>query len=417
MFCTTPKYNSYNRGYGMMLNPIRSDRSRGMSNKIVPELDVSSEGLYEMRKAARTDIDAYPSSILSISEEGWTGSDDNTSSCESIFWESLRDSEFQDNSNHNHSDYNNSGRSLARNSMVHEQLLSPLKNSKSSLAKLRLCDDYSTIEFPNELVLGNYRNSMWGPPISPICQLSQSPNYRFFPDYRRVFTNPYMTYKAVTAQDVEQRSRDCQDQVNSTLDELQDECFLLAFFDDAEELRIMLSWRGLEVQKISRTRIPGALGVLFRTRKLAKQAFIQQKEIGVRFVPYDTTSKYWHKRPSPKFHVIFETTRRLTVKSGKSFSNKTIGDFLMKNSRMDRGCLIWADQMMGYRLRVVGFVGKLMRKDGRVIVRDEPPYASERKVIGWVSTQCNITKTKFVLRLTGKQIKNYLCSGPLKILE
>jgi len=408
MICTIPKYKSLNRGCSLTLNSVGSVTSKGISNKITGELDVSSESLYEMRNIVKTEIDTCLSSILSISEEGLTESDDNTSSYEPISWQSNPELEIQNNQTHYRSDGNNFGQTL-----TYENLWTPSKNSKAPPEKMRFGDGYSCIEFPDDLVSGDYPSYMWNPPLSPISHLPQSPNHRVFPDHPIVFSHP----KAEATKYLDQRSRNGREQVDSRSDDFQDGSFLFAMCDDADNLRIVLNWRGLEVENIWKTRTPGILGVLFKTHQLAKQVFTKQKEIGVRFVPHDTTREYWHKGPSPKFHVIFETTRRLTVKSGKSFSNKTVGDLLMKNSRMDRGCIIWADQMKGCRLRVVGFVGKFVRKDGRVIVRDEPPSASEREVIGWVSTQCKITKEKFVLRLTGKQIKDYLCNAQLEAFE
>jgi len=413
MFCTPRKHNSHKRGFGSRLNPIRNVASRSVSSKTAGEVDTFGKSNHKMTWAVTIDKESCPSSIFSISEEGCTETDDNTSSSEPFSWENRRNSEFQDNSTLNRFDEIDYGGSLVLDNMVYEELLPPVKNLKPSVDEIRFCDTYPCTEFSEELASADDQNCIWSPPLSPICELPHSPYDRVFSDNRNVFSNP-VSYKGVTVKESDQTSKNGLEQVNLTFDYFQDGFFLFAMFDEAEELRMLLSWRGLEVQNIWKTRIPGILSVLFRTRELAKQVFTQQKEIGVRFVPHDTTSKYWHKGPSPKFHVIYETTRRLTVKSGKSFANKTVGDFLMKNSRMDRGCMIWADQMKGYRLRVVGFVGKFVSKDGRVIVRDEPPSASEREAIGWVSTQCNITKTKFVIRLNGKQIKNYLCSRALE---
>jgi hypothetical protein len=413
MFCTTTSHNSYNEGYDMTLNPIGSVAFRGISTKTSREYNTRRERKHWMRKAATKDREACSSSILSISDDGWTETDDNTSTGEQISWENRHGSEFQDNSIANLFDGNDYGRSLDLDRMVCEKLLPQVKGSKDFLERIRFCDSNSSTEFPEELVSADDQNCIRIPPLSPIYEFPQSPNHRVFPDNRNVISSP-VAYKGVTVKDSDQVSKIGREQISWTFDDCQDGRFLFAMFDKSEELRILLCWRGLEVQNLWETRIPGLLCVLFRTCEMANQALTKQKEIGVRFVPHDNTLKYWHKGPSPKFHVIYETTRRLTVKSGKSLSNKTVGDLLMKNSRMDRGCIIWADQMKGYRLRVVGFVGKFVSKDGRVMVRDEPPTAAARKVLGWVSTRCNITKAKFVLRLNGKQIENYLCCRALE---
>jgi len=420
MFCAANKHNSYESGYDINWNPAGYDALRCVSNKLAGEVDLYSDvSLNEIRKGAISDKDAYPLSSLSISEEGSTGSDEYHSSCEQMSWESASGLEFQKNRNANYRlDQNDVGHSQPFGRKVGRHLL-PAGSMLEKLPltdEMRLCNGYSSTEFPDE-VSGINPRDLWHPPTSPIDYFPQSPNHKIYPDSPRFFSNQATLKDGFAKSSDDQRLKWTGEQVTSKSSDLQDGSFLFAMADNAGELKIILRQRGLEIQDVWETRMPGVVAVLFSTHELAKQAFTRQKEIGIRLVPQSTTRRYWYKNPSPKFHVIYETNRRLTVKSGKSFSNRILGDFLMKNSRMDRGCIIWADQMKGYRLRVVGFVGKFVSRDGRVIIRDKPPSPSEREIIGWISTQCNITKMKFVSRLSGNQIEDYLYNKPLEILE
>jgi len=300
------------------------------------------------------------------------------------------------------------GQSFVPNNYANGNFLPPsCCKTMQSIDKTSFMDDYSSAGFCREFVSDGYRGDIRsGPPTS--YQIPQSPVEEFCTDLPYVVSKP-PTWTELIAKSADWKATsNCKELADANSNHFEDGTFLFATTDNAWELKLVLSEGGLEIQNIWKTRTPGILAVLFKTHEIAKQAFTRQKEIGVRLVPQCSTRRYWYKNPSPNFHVIYETTRRLTVKSGKSLTNTKVGDFLMKNSRMERGCIIWADQMKGYRLRIVGFVGKFVRPDGRVIVCNYPPSIEERKVIGWVSTQCNITKTKFVLRLSGNQIEDYL---------
>jgi len=417
MFCAANMHNSFESGYDIYWNSVDYDALRFVSNKLAGEVDLySDESLNEIRKGTIADRDAYPSSSLSISEEGSIGSDEYHSSCEPMSWESPGGLEFQNNrTDHYRLVENDVGHSQSFTRMADRHLL-PAGSmlEKSPLTdEMRFSNVYSSTEFPDEVSCINSRK-LWNPPTSPISYFPPSPNHKVYPDSPRFFSNQATLKDAFAKSSEDQRLKWTREHVQSKSSDLQDGSFLFAMADNARELKIILRQRGLKIQDVWETKIPGVVAVLFSTHELAKQAFTRQKEIGVRLVPQSTTRRYWYKNPSPKFHVIYETNRRLTVKSGKSFSNRILGDFLMKNSRMDRGCIIWADQMKGYRLRVVGFVGKFVSRDGRVTIRNEPPSPSEREVIGWISTQCNITKIKFVSRLTGNQIEDYLYNKPLE---
>merc|ERR1719233_2160325 len=184
-----------------------------------------------------------------------------------------------------------------------------------------------------------------------------------------------------------------------------DGSFLFVTTDNVEKLQLILRERGLDVQDIGKTRTPGVLVVLFKTHEFAKRAFTTQQEIGIRMVPPKFTRRYWFKNASPKFPVIFETTRRLTVKTGKSSSNVKIGDFLMMDAKKGRGCLILADQLKGHRMRVVGYIGQFMNTDGHIV---EQKYMLKQNIVGWISTQSHQTGQKFVIRKSMNKIEDYV---------
>jgi len=404
MFCAAHS-NSYNSVYNRKFNS-GSRLASGCQSNVPRELE-TLYGLNEKRNAAIIiESDAY---TLSMSEEGSTGSLEYISSSEPMSWEGVTIPELKDSINQYSSFEDDIGQTLAFNSFVNGDFVLPTSNcrrSMPSIDKVSFMDNYSSAGYGRESVsVGNNGDINQLP---PTYQTLPSPAHNFFTKLPNATPKP-VSWKALIDKDVaEQAKREGQELVDWNPDDFRDGSFLFATAENAEELKETLTKEGLEIRNIWKTKTSGVLAVMFTTHEIAKQAFTRQKEIGVRLVPQSSTRRYWYKNPSPNFHVIYETTRRLTVKSGKSFSNRTVGDFLMKNARMERGCIVWADQMKGYRLRVVGFVGKFVKADGRVIVCNKPPSADERNVIGWVSTQCNVTKTKFVLRLSGNQIADYL---------
>jgi len=242
----------------------------------------------------------------------------------------------------------------------------------------------------------NHRN-MWSPPPSPIFQTPQS----FVEDtYSDIEFLPYLG-KVETRYGWEDGS----DLAAKSFDESADGSFLYITTKNVDQMRNAFRDRGLDIQDIGKTSTPGVLVVLFKTHEVAKRAFTSQKEIGIQMVPPWFTRRNWLKNPSPKFHVIFETTRRLTVKTGKSNSNAKVGDLLMTNARTRRGCLVLADQMKGQRLRVIGYVGKLLLADGTIIERN---CMAEQGMVGWISTRCYKTKEKFVLRINKNRFVDYV---------
>jgi len=193
--------------------------------------------------------------------------------------------------------------------------------------------------------------------------------------------------------------------------------FLFVTIDNEELLKFVFRNHQLEVLYVRKTEIQGILVVLFKTHEAARRAFITQRDIGIRMVPHICSKKSWFQNPSPRFHVVFETRRRLTVKSGKSLLKSNIGFFLMIDASRERGCRIWADQLKGHRLRVVGYVGMFMWSDGRIEERHIPPPMHERKVIGWISTICSKSKEIFAVRLSGNKIQDYLYDSKKHALE
>jgi hypothetical protein len=418
MFYKATTNIGYNSGHDIKLNPVSYGALGCVSNTLAEELGVyNGKHFNEIQKAAKADIDFYPLSLLSISEEGSTGSDEYHSGCELMSCESRRELEFSNNiTDYCRFDENEFVHALAFGRTADRHLIPTESLWKKSFDGMRFCDGYSSTEFPDEVSSINSMDK-WNPPTSLIYHFPQSPNHKIFPDKQTFFSDP-VAFKEVGVKAFEdERSRKSCEKVELKSNALEDGCYLFAMADNAEELRSTLRQRGLMIEDARETGIPGHLVVVFSTHEMAKQAFVRQKEIGVLLIPQSTTRRYWYKNPTPEFHVVYETNRRVTVKSGKSLSNTIVGDFLMKNSRSCRGCIIWADQMKGYRLRVVGFVGKFVRKDGRVIIRNESPSAAKRQVIGWISTLCIVTKTKFVSRLSGNQIEDYLYSRPIEALE
>jgi len=268
--------------------------------------------------------------------------------------------------------------------------------------------DPYTRELSLDFVPDTYRGAifprstnMWSLPLSPILRNTPSP-VDTLPDLHSVLSNIMLW------------SEHRNELVEKVYDEVTDGSFLFVKANNVQNLKKMFRERGLEIQDIGKTRTPGVLVVLFTTHEFAKRAFTLQKEIGLRMEPPCYTKRYWFKNPSPNFHVVFETTRRLTVKSGKSSSNVKIGDFLMMDARKGVGCIVWGDQMKGHRMRVVNYVGKFMHTDGQIV---EKKSLSEPKIVGWISTQCHKTKEKLVLRKSMNKIEDYIYDDGMQAVE
>jgi len=275
-------------------------------------------------------------------------------------------------------------------------------------------DDFSSDGLPNELGLNPW--NMYNCPPSPAFQVPLTPMENNCSDLNG-FLNP-MTMRALLDLSTEDPVVGNWNQLAVlNYEESMDGLFLYVTTDDVEKLDRTLRERSLAVQDIGKTRMSGVLAVVFSSHEIAKRAFTTQQEFGIRMEPPKNTKRNWYKNPNPKFHIKFETTRRLTVKTGKSISKGKVGDFLMSDARMDKGCIIWADQLKGHRLRVVGFVGRFMNNEGHIIERHDPPFMEDREVVGWISTQCNKTKKKFVIRKSGNHIEDYTHTNGIEALE
>jgi len=338
-------------------------------------------------------------------------SDEHNSSSEMMSGETFLEPELQNEINEHFSPYGGaSDWNITYNSLRTMGCLEPPAYNTSSselgngcASPLKRYQDYLSMELTSDeyprCIVPRSRN-MWSPPPSPIFQTSPSLKGDTISD-QLCLPNPISLRTNI-------RIASGTELVEKTFDESMDGSFLYVTTTNVGILKLILRERGLEARDIGKTRTPGVLVVLFKTHEDAKRAFTTQKEFGIRMVPPSYTKRYWFKNPSPKFHVIFEITRRLTVKSGKSSCNVKVGDFLMTDARMGKGCLILTDQMKGRRLRVAAYIGKFRRTDGVIIERKS---FSERRVVGWISTQCHKTKEKFVLRRSMNAFEHYLYMG------
>jgi len=175
--------------------------------------------------------------------------------------------------------------------------------------------------------------------------------------------------------------------------------------------RILLKEHNLSIEEVRRCGDSNVFSVLFDKHASAKRAFTFQRKIGLRMEPPKFSKRNWFRNPAPNFHVKFETRRRLTVKKGKSTSAKNVGELLMTDAKNRKGCEIWTDQLKGNRLRIVGFVGRLLLTNGQIIENDQPPSATEKKIVGWISIRSKVTKAEFVDRKSGNSIEEYLYSN------
>lgn len=406
-------------GYNKHLNPSKRAGLKSVINTLKEKYDKQRVPLW-MNKKTAVERKFSPKTRHAI--------DTYYSGSEWITWENPLELELHDNKTQKSPSYRNCNKyrlSHMQNVAINQTLATSEWGSREHFAISPMGDEeFLASSIPPQLVLDDTLGvnepksmSMWDCPGSPHFQVPQSPIDDTFSDLLSVFSNP-ITMRTIVDQSIEEpKIRDSNQLPELKYDECKDGSFLYVTTDDAEKLILTLLERGLHVQNIGKTRTPGVLAVLFNTHEIAKRAFTTQQDIGIRMVPHKPTKRNWYKNPTPKFHVMFETTRRLTVKKGKSISKVKVGDFLMLDARINKGCILWADQLKGHRLRVVGFVGKFMSTDGRIIENNKAPSMTERKVIGWISTQCNKTKKKFVLRKSKNHIEDYLHDNGKRALE
>jgi len=170
-----------------------------------------------------------------------------------------------------------------------------------------------------------------------------------------------------------------------------------------------LRQQNFEVSKCFSTRKAKVFNVVFQDHKNARMAFTTQREIHLRMLPPRKSTRKWFRSPSPAFLVKYETKFRLTIRSGKASSHDIVGEFLMTNFEEKKGCYVWADQLKGHRIRVVGARGYIQLPNGNVIYLNSPPtQGGKNKSMGWVSYRSKCTRQDFVTRRSGNTVREYI---------
>jgi len=180
------------------------------------------------------------------------------------------------------------------------------------------------------------------------------------------------------------------------------------------QLRHKLELRRLGVHSIKKTSIKDLWNVVFDSHSGARKAFTTQREIKIRMVPPRGSKKNWCRSPGPKFLVQYETKCRLDVREGKAVVHNLVGTLLMSTSSSQecKGCRIWADQIKGHRIRIVGIVGKFMFPCKKVInIKEIPPMPVGNTPFGWVSYKSRTTREEFVTRISGNLLEEYIFNG------
>jgi len=195
---------------------------------------------------------------------------------------------------------------------------------------------------------------------------------------------------------------------------------------------LFVSWCGLqselvgnlrnfqfEVMHVHETCDDTVFNVVFVSHAIARKAFTKQRTIRLRMVPPKKSRFKWLRNPSPMFLVKYETQRTLVVKKGKAESHDIVGELLMSNCKEHRGCLVWADQLKGHRIRVVGYKGSLKRVDGEIVAKEGLPMALQGVLgkphnissLGWISYRSQYAKEMFVIRRSGNLLSDYIYRG------
>jgi len=175
------------------------------------------------------------------------------------------------------------------------------------------------------------------------------------------------------------------------------------------ELKEKLQSERIAVVMICRTSEKYVYNVIFDNHVSARKAFLKQLELQIRMVPPKNSCRNWLRNPSPNFLVKFETKYRLVVKKGKAECHDIVGDLLMSNSKEQEGCLIWADQLKGHRIRVVKCVGNFMFPSGRVVaMKGVTSDSNRKKPLGWISYRCRYSRELFVTRRSWNSLGDYI---------
>jgi len=175
----------------------------------------------------------------------------------------------------------------------------------------------------------------------------------------------------------------------------------------------------LEVKHIHSTSDNKVFNVVFDSHSCARKAFTMQQTIQVRMVPPKKSNFKWFRNPSPKFLVKFETKRPMTITNGKAETRDIVGVLQLPNSKEQKRCFVWADQLKGNRIRIVGYEGSLKYKDGTVvemtgISNKFEGYTDKEgrwQSIGWVSYRSKYTNEMFVKRRSGNILSDYVYRG------
>jgi hypothetical protein len=156
------------------------------------------------------------------------------------------------------------------------------------------------------------------------------------------------------------------------------------------------------------TKAKNVWNVVFDTHANARKAFTTQREIQVRMVPPRGSKRNWFRNPSPRFLVKYQTKVRLDVRKGKAICHDLVGTLLMSNCKTQKGCIIWADQLKGHRIRIVGCIGNFMLPSKKKLKMNEIPKKSKNHPIGWVSYRNKTTREEYVTQMSGNSLTDYI---------
>jgi len=172
----------------------------------------------------------------------------------------------------------------------------------------------------------------------------------------------------------------------------------------------------LEVKHIHGTSDNKVFNVVFESHSCARKAFTMQRTIQVRMVPPKRSNFKWLRNPSPKFLVKFETKRPMTITNGKAETHDIVGVLQLPKSKWQKRSFVWADQLKGNRIRIVGYEGSLKYKDGTVVemtgisnkFEGHTDKEGRWQSIGWVSYRSKYTNEMFVKRRSGNLLSDYI---------
>lgn len=169
-----------------------------------------------------------------------------------------------------------------------------------------------------------------------------------------------------------------------------------------EELCEKLGNFKLGVRDVFRTSDENVRNVVFESHSIARKAFTMQHIFRLRVVPPKNSSRRWMRNPSPKFLVKFETKRQLIVRKGRAESHDVVG-------WVPQGCLIYADQLKGHRIRVARCEGMFMFSGGVIMEMNGISNRSDEKgSLGWISFCCKYSKESFVIRRSWNMLSDYI---------